>query len=640
MAAAGGTRTGNIYHVKAERESPPEQTGPFESEDQLLETARQMFSARAEAAALRRRETEQEEQMRLADEAERWGVYWHRAFEMTDDDLPFCEKSRRLGFSEIEREILVMLVLERLGLLRSSIRTCADVLEALKLPTTRMMEAIRSMAEDSLLVTEKMIFSPDPDEDPSERNISVNPALVQSFITGEVEDEAWSVESEDELYEKLRVFSQLFKKKSDAMRNRHRTEVRRGKDVLRLTLRVDHLKRRLNCTLREHPNWGLSRLMAELDGANGRLKQIVVVLLGKELGHRDSDDRLYTGRGLAQSTCIRIDDVRQNLDSLKSDAKLIAEGLVQPAGGKGMLLDDDPDSIAGTEYELGEKSIELLGIERRQDKEHLEKMGIREPKMTFEQLVLSEEVSSALEMALAQAKSAKVLMKKWGLSDVIAYGRSVTLLFSGPPGTGKTASAEALAAELGRPIMVSDYSRIQNCFVGQTEKNIVKTFRQAQVHGAVLFWDEADAMFYSRDSGYRSWEVRDVNVLLQELEKFEGVCVLATNRKISLDSALERRIGLKVEFERPDREMRREIWARLVPPGMPLADDVDLDRLSEPDLSGGEIKNAVLNAGRRALTRGEDARVKMRDFAAAIEMETEGKWTREGKCIGFAGNNN
>jgi SpoVK/Ycf46/Vps4 family AAA+-type ATPase len=116
-------------------------------------------------------------------------------------------------------------------------------------------------------------------------------------------------------------------------------------------------------------------------------------------------------------------------------------------------------------------------------------------------------------------------------------------------------------------------------------------------------------MFYDRDSSRYNWEVRDVNVLLQQLEHFEGVCILATNRKITLDKALERRISLKIEFERPGRKERRQIWEKFLPKKLPLARDVDFNQLSEADLAGGEIKNVVLNAARLALQRDEQGPV-------------------------------
>ena len=143
-------------------------------------------------------------------------------------------------------------------------------------------------------------------------------------------------------------------------------------------------------------------------------------------------------------------------------------------------------------------------------------------------------------------------------------------------------------------------------------------------------------MFYDRDSAQRNWEVRNVNVLLQELERFPGICILATNRKVSLDKALQRRITVKVEFDRPGRDDRRRIWEKLLPRKLPLARDVDLGRLCETDLTGGEIKNVVLNAARLALQRSETGPVTMEDFHEALEMERGGGWNDGArKRIGF-----
>jgi SpoVK/Ycf46/Vps4 family AAA+-type ATPase len=228
------------------------------------------------------------------------------------------------------------------------------------------------------------------------------------------------------------------------------------------------------------------------------------------------------------------------------------------------------------------------------------------------------------------------MFDEWGLAETVTYGRSPVMLFSGPPGVGKTAAAEALACELGKTLLVADYSRIQSCFVGQTEKNVVRAFREARNQDAVLFWDEADAMFYSRDSARWSWEVREVNVLLEEIERFEGMCILATNRTTALDPALQRRIAVKVLFERPDESQRRRIWEKLLPEKMPLAKDVNLHELSRADLVGGEIKNAILNAARLALQRGADGPITNADFCKAILMEQEGKWKNDGRSrIGF-----
>jgi AAA+ superfamily predicted ATPase len=243
------------------------------------------------------------------------------------------------------------------------------------------------------------------------------------------------------------------------------------------------------------------------------------------------------------------------------------------------------------------------------------------PRLKLRDLVLPERVMEALRLALAQARQHGTLFTEWGLGRVFPYGRGMTLLFSGPPGVGKTAAAEALAGELRKRLLAANYSELVSCWLGVTEKNFARTFADARKADAVLFWDEADSLFYQRENTMRTWEVSSVNTLLQELERFEGVCVLATNRPVTLDKALRRRIAVKVEFERPDAPLRRKLWRKLLPKRLPLACDVCVEQLSEMDLSGGEIKNVVLNAARFALARAARGPVCMADFQAALRLE-------------------
>jgi len=264
----------------------------------------------------------------------------------------------------------------------------------------------------------------------------------------------------------------------------------------------------------------------------------------------------------------------------------------------------------------------------------------RKPLVAMEQLALHSKVDEQIRLALNQFTHAEML-RRWELSKTIAYGRAVTMLFYGPPGVGKTACAEAVAHTLGKRIMVVDYSRMLNCYVGVTPKNIVSAFRQAREDDCVLFWDEADAMFFDRDHADKNWQVQEVNVLLQELEKFEGVCILSTNRKVTLDKALARRISVKIEFSAPAPEQAREIWEKLLPAKMPLAKDVDIGVLSRHPLTGGEIKNVILNAARNAAGRGRRAKVEQGDFLAAIRAELSAKDDGEHRSgrIGFRTDN-
>jgi SpoVK/Ycf46/Vps4 family AAA+-type ATPase len=278
------------------------------------------------------------------------------------------------------------------------------------------------------------------------------------------------------------------------------------------------------------------------------------------------------------------------------------------------------------EFELTDKGLKLLGLDKTRRADKKRDAELREPKIRLADLALPSVTAETVALALGHVRHTKKLMDQWGLRGTFPYGTGATMLFYGPPGTGKTATAEAIAHELGKPLLVADYSQIQNCFVGQTEKNISAIFRKARQNSAVLFWDEADAMFFDRDRASQAWEVRDVNMLLQQIERFEGVCILSTNRRVTLDKALERRITAKVEFPRPDRALRETIWKKLLPKKLPIAKDVQLSDLSAADLSGGEIKNVILNAARLACVRSESRAVTAEDFRKALKMETGERW--------------
>jgi len=237
-------------------------------------------------------------------------------------------------------------------------------------------------------------------------------------------------------------------------------------------------------------------------------------------------------------------------------------------------------------------------------------------------IVLADQTKEGLLDALAELRHKGLMYRRWGLKKVVKKTKGLSLLFAGPPGTGKTMAAEAISSELGRPMHVVNYAQLENMWVGETEKNIEHVFKSALDAGAILFFDEADAVFQRRGVMATPWMNRDVNVLLSQMENYPGIVILATNLARVMDRALDRRIDIAVEFPVPDAALRRKIYERLVPDEAPLAKGVDFTHLATKyALSGGSILNVVRQAMRNSLRRGKRHRITMDDFTRAAERE-------------------
>jgi SpoVK/Ycf46/Vps4 family AAA+-type ATPase len=250
------------------------------------------------------------------------------------------------------------------------------------------------------------------------------------------------------------------------------------------------------------------------------------------------------------------------------------------------------------------------------------------PERTLADVVLPLQTRRTLEHALAQVRNHALIFRSWGLGERHATGRGLAFNFAGPPGTGKTICAEAIAHELGMKLLMVDYAEAESMWVGETPKNIVSTFRAASEQNAVLFFDEADAIATRRSAGAILRHDREmnltVNVLLRELEAFNGIVIFATNLAANFDPAFERRIRTHVLFEMPGVEERARIWELQVhPKKTPLAADVDFRWLAERyTVSGGDIKNAVIKAAAAAAAEsGPDLgkRIHQRHFESATE---------------------
>ena len=250
------------------------------------------------------------------------------------------------------------------------------------------------------------------------------------------------------------------------------------------------------------------------------------------------------------------------------------------------------------------------------------------PARSLADIVLPAQTRRTLEQALAEVRNHNLIFSQWGLGERHTSGRGLAFNFAGPPGTGKTICAEAIAHELGLKLLVVDYAETESMWFGETPKNIVGAFRAATKENAVLLFDEADAIATRRSAGAGLPHQREsnltVNVLLRELEQFNGIVIFATNLAANFDPAFERRIRAHVRFEMPGAEERARIWELHVhPKKTPLGNDVDFRRLGERYvMSGGDIKNAVLKAAAAAAAEpGPDIgkRIHQPHFEAAAE---------------------
>ncbi len=274
---------------------------------------------------------------------------------------------------------------------------------------------------------------------------------------------------------------------------------------------------------------------------------------------------------------------------------------------------------------------------RSQLRYSLEELTVRTTThLRLSDIVLGEDADKKVREIIAACRNQTFVMNQWGFGKKLATGKGITVLFDGPPGTGKTFCAEIIAGEFDRPLYRVNLPEVVSKWVGETEKHIRAIFQQARISHAMLLFDEADSLFAQRSAETSSATDRyanmEVNLLLQEIERFPGVCILTTNFFGSLDKALVRRIQFRVPFEEPDADQRRRIFECLRPAEAPFAADVDFGRLGTRfEMSGGMIKNALLRAAYWAADAGTEITAAILDDACKDELQAAGRVTREGR---------
>ncbi|PMN89776.1 ATP-binding protein [Enterovibrio norvegicus] len=245
-------------------------------------------------------------------------------------------------------------------------------------------------------------------------------------------------------------------------------------------------------------------------------------------------------------------------------------------------------------------------------------------KANWETLVLPPKQTTMLEHLTAQVGLRNRVYQQWGFRERMSRGMGISAMFCGDSGTGKTMAAEAIASALELDLYRIDLSSVISKYIGETEKKMRELFQAAEQCGAILFFDEADALFGKR-SDVKSSNDRYANIgiddLLQRIESYRGLAILATNLKSSIDKAFLRRLRFVVDFPFPGPAERERIWRSVFPPQTPLSDDVDPVRLSRLNLTGGSIHNVALNGAFLAAQQNEPVAMRFLMEAASAELQ-------------------
>ncbi|QHC27365.1 ATP-binding protein [Streptomyces sp. GS7] len=252
----------------------------------------------------------------------------------------------------------------------------------------------------------------------------------------------------------------------------------------------------------------------------------------------------------------------------------------------------------------------------------LDELGRRiEPRAGWDDLVLAERQLRILQEVVAHVRQRSTVYQDWGFAKALRSGLGVTALFAGGSGTGKTLAAEVMARELGLDLFIIDLSQVVSKYIGETEKNLSRVFDAAERGGALLLFDEADALFGKRSEvkdSHDRYANLEVSYLLMRMEAYRGLAVLTTNMKKALDSAFMRRIRFVVDFPFPTERERAEIWRRVLPSQAPMK-GIEPGLLAQLTVAGGSIRNIALSGAFLAAEEGD--RLQMRHMLAAARTE-------------------
>lgn len=272
----------------------------------------------------------------------------------------------------------------------------------------------------------------------------------------------------------------------------------------------------------------------------------------------------------------------------------------------------------------------LLQACREVSNRNLSKLSAKIPvKYQWADIVLPDDTIQVLKSICNQVTYYSLVFGEWGFGEKLPYGKGLSVLFSGVPGTGKTMASQVLANELELDLYKIDLSTVVSKYIGETEKNLNKVFGEAAASNAILFFDEADALFGKRteiSDSHDRYANLEVSYLLQRMEEYDGIVILATNLRNNMDDAFVRRIRFIIDFPFPDKRCRKIIWEKSFPKKAPKSQEIDYEFLAKSmTLSGGSIKNIVLNAAFQAANSNSQIEMNHLIDSAKIEYSKIGK---------------
>ncbi|SDR60360.1 AAA+-type ATPase, SpoVK/Ycf46/Vps4 family [Rhizobiales bacterium GAS113] len=364
---------------------------------------------------------------------------------------------------------------------------------------------------------------------------------------------------------------------------------------------------------RDDPSDLISIAFGRLDfAARRKCWRASLTEFGKDLTDQEFD-------GLAGRFRLTAEQIAQAVATARNQA--LWRAAATPTGEAGLTA----PNLAALNLAAAKPALsDLFAAARAQSGHELARLVRRiKPKQTWRDIVVPQDQTAQLREICDQARLRQLVYEDWGFDRKLSIGKGLGTLFVGPPGTGKTMAAEIIAGELELDLYKIDLSQVVSKYIGETSKNLDRIFTAAERTNAILFFDEADALFGKRsevkDSHDRYANI-EIGYLLQKMEEYEGIAILATNLRQNLDDAFLRRLQSIVEFPFPDEEYRRCIWEVTFPPEAPLAEDVNFAILAqEVKLAGGNIKNIALTAAFYAAAQG--GKIRMEDLIRAARRE-------------------